>query len=461
MTRPVVESTPIPGLLVVRMQVHADSRGWFKENWHRAAMVEAGLPRFTPVQQNVAFNAARGTTRGFHAEPWDKYVALTSGRAFGAWVDVREGESFGSKFQVELDPSMAVLVPRGVANSYQTLEDATAYSYLVNAHWQKEAAYVAVDLGDPDLDISWPIPLDQAILSDKDRTNPRLTDVKGMKPRPVLVMGANGQLGRALMREFPHARGVTRDELDITDGDALARWPWSDHDTVINAAAYTAVDAAETSEGREASWATNAEGPTLLSRIASQHDLMLVHYSSDYVFDGSRERHQEHEPFAPLGVYGQSKVAGELAARTATRHIVLRTSWLVGDGHNFVRTMLELARRGAAPSVVDDQFGRLTFASEIARATRHLLETSAPFGIYNMSNDGPIVTWADIARRVFELAGRDGGDVRGIPTDEYAAGRSMAPRPRHSAFDLEKIRSTGFEPADALGMLDDYVRELL
>ena len=457
----VVEHTPIPGLLVIRLQVHADNRGWFKENWNRASMARAGVPGLAPVQQNLAFNTSRGTTRGFHAEPWDKLVSVAAGRVFGAWVDVREGESFGAQFQVELDPSVTVLVPRGVANSYQTLEDDTAYSYLVNAHWQQSATYVAVNLDDPDLAVQWPIPLAEANISDKDRTTPRLSEVTAMPPRPVLVLGANGQLGRALMKQFPHAHGVTRDELDITDRSALVQWPWSDYEVVINAAAFTAVDAAETPEGREATWATNAYAPALLSRIASQHDLMLVHYSSDYVFDGRNELHGEHEGFAPLGAYGQSKVAGELAARTALRHLVLRTSWLVGDGHNFVRTMLDLARKGVSPTVVDDQFGRLTFASEIARATKHLLDSSAPFGIYNMSNGGPIVTWADIARRVFELAGRDGADVRGISTEEYEAGRSSAPRPRHSAFDLEKIRSTGFEPADAMAMLDDYVRDLL
>ena len=124
----VVEATPIPGLLVVRMPVHGDARGWFKENWQREKMVALGLPDFGPVQNNISFNAARGATRGIHTEPWDKYVSLATGRIFGAWVDMRQGETFGTTFTLEMDTSVAVFVPRGVGNSYQVLEDATAYS---------------------------------------------------------------------------------------------------------------------------------------------------------------------------------------------------------------------------------------------------------------------------------------------------------------------------------------------
>ena len=121
-----VERTAIPGLLIVRMPVHGDSRGWFKENWQRAKMTELGLPDFGPVQNNISFNASRGATRGIHAEPWDKYVSVATGRVFGAWVDLREGESFGATVTVEVDESVAVFVPRGVGNSYQALEDGTA-----------------------------------------------------------------------------------------------------------------------------------------------------------------------------------------------------------------------------------------------------------------------------------------------------------------------------------------------
>ena len=192
-----VETTPIPGLLVVRMPVHGDARGWFKENWQREKMVALGLPDFGPVQNNISFNASRGATRGIHTEPWDKFVSLATGRIFGAWVDMREGESFGTTFHLEVDPSVAVFVPRGVGNSYQALEDGTAYTYLVNAHWRPGVAYPALHLGDEAAAIPWPIPLDEAEISEKDHHNPRLGDVVPMQPKRTLVLGAGGQLGRA------------------------------------------------------------------------------------------------------------------------------------------------------------------------------------------------------------------------------------------------------------------------
>jgi dTDP-4-dehydrorhamnose 3,5-epimerase len=170
-------STPIPGLTVWDLPVHGDSRGWFKENWQREKMVAAGLPDLGPVQNNISFNDAVGTTRGIHAEPWDKFISLATGKIFGAWVDLREGPTFGRTFTTELDPSMAIFVPRGVGNSYQTLAPNTAYTYLVNEHWSPDATYTFLNLADPTVSINWPIPLSEAALSDKDLTHPLLSAV--------------------------------------------------------------------------------------------------------------------------------------------------------------------------------------------------------------------------------------------------------------------------------------------
>ncbi|MEO7905123.1 MAG: dTDP-4-dehydrorhamnose 3,5-epimerase family protein, partial [Candidatus Saccharimonadales bacterium] len=130
-----VQTTSIPGLLVFDLPVHGDNRGWFKENWQREKMTALGLPDFGPVQNNISFNAEKGVTRGIHAEPWDKYISVASGRVFGAWVDLRAGDSFGTVFTIEIDPAKAIFVPRGVGNAFQALEDNTAYTYLVNDHW--------------------------------------------------------------------------------------------------------------------------------------------------------------------------------------------------------------------------------------------------------------------------------------------------------------------------------------
>ncbi|MCD6638996.1 MAG: bifunctional dTDP-4-dehydrorhamnose 3,5-epimerase family protein/NAD(P)-dependent oxidoreductase [Nocardioides sp.] len=461
-----VETTNIPGLLVVRMPVHADARGWFKENWQREKMTALGLPDFGPVQNNISFNASRGATRGIHTEPWDKYVSLATGRIFGAWVDMREGDSFGETFHLEMDHSVAVFVPRGVGNSYQALEDGTAYTYLVNDHWRPGVTYPALHLGDESAAIPWPIPLDEAEISEKDHHNPRLGEVVAMKPRKTLVIGANGQLGRALAAAFPGCDAATRAELDLADAEAVAAWPWQEYGVVLNAAAWTAVDAAETPEGRVGAWAANATGPATLARLAREHGFTLVHFSSEYVFDGTAPLdpgHTEDEPLSPLAVYAQSKAAGDIAVGLAPRHYVLRTSWVIGEGHNFVRTMAGLAEKGVSPSVVDDQVGRLTFTSELVRATRHLLDSGADWGVYNVSNSGPAMSWREVAQAVFERSGRSAADVTATSTAEYAEGvlakgNPFAPRPLHSAMCLDKIRATGFEPEDALVALERYLR---
>ena len=443
--RPSVETTPIEGLLVVRLDLREDPRGWFKENWQRAKMVPAGLPDFGPVQHNLSFNTERGVARGFHAEPWDKYLTIAHGKVFAAWVDMREGSTFGQTFSMEMDPSVGVFVPRGVANSYQTLTDAATYSYLVNQHWRPDAAYPGVALSDPALGIRWPIPLDECVLSEKDLGYGPLTPDMAIPRQRMLVLGGNGQVGRALAAEFPDARVVTRDELDVTDPDAVAAWDWRAHDVVVNAAAYTAVDAAETPEGRQQAWAANATAPGRLAALAREHGFTLVHYSSDYVFDGAApaDGWREDSPLSPAGVYGQSKAAGDLAVAAAPHHYVLRCSWVVGDGSNFVRTMQRLARDGVSPSVVDDQVGRVTEAAWIARATRHLLESGAEWGTYHLSGPGEAGSWHEVARDVFVAEGRSADDVTPVSTAAYGVGKQMAPRPADSRLDCSKIRATG------------------
>ena len=316
--------TPIPGLVVWELPLHGDNRGWFKENWQREKMTAAGLPDFGPVQNNISFNDAVGTTRGIHAEPWDKFVSVATGRIFGAWVDLREGPTFGTVFTTELDPSRAIFVPRGVGNAYQTLEADTAYVYLVNDHWSPDATYTFLNLADETSAVPWPIPLDQVEISPKDLAHPRLADVVPMGPRKTLVLGANGQLGRALRAEYgdaPHIEYATRVELDITAEDLPRARRWRDYGVIVNATAFTAVDRAETAEGRAAAWATNVAGVAALTRVAAENDITLVHVSSDYVFDGSATApYTEGDPFAPLGVYGQTKAAGDAIVSTAPRH---------------------------------------------------------------------------------------------------------------------------------------------
>jgi len=458
-----VVETPIPGLLIAELPVHGDSRGWFKENWQREKMTAAGLPDFGPVQNNVSFNDARGTTRGIHAEPWDKWVSVATGKIFGAWVDLRQGPTFGTVFTAELDPSRAIFVPRGVGNSYQTLEADTAYAYLVNDHWSPNASYSFLNLADETVAIAWPIPLAEVEISEKDQSHPRLADVTPIPPRKILVVGAGGQLGRALRDEYAgeaHVEFASRSDLDVTDPHLGASRRWRDYGTIINAAAYTAVDTAETADGRRDAWAANVAGVAALARVAGENGLTLVHVSSDYVFDGTLDRpYPEDHPVCPLGVYGQTKAAGDAVVASVARHYIVRTSWVIGEGKNFVRTMASLAERGIDPSVVDDQVGRLTFTSDIARGIRHLLESEAAFGVYNLTGAGEPTSWAAIARAVFSLTGHDPDRISGVSTAEYFAGAAgpVAPRPANSVLDLSLIESTGLRLAPVEEGLREYL----
>ena len=480
------ERINIPGMLVFDLSVHGDSRGWFKENWQRAKQTGLGLPDLGPVQNNISFNAERGVTRGIHAEPWDKYISVATGSVFGAWVDLRPGKSFGEVYTCVIDPSKAIYVPRGVGNSFQALEDGTAYTYLVNAHWSAELkkTYTFVNLADPELGVDWPIPLDECELSEADKAHPMLKDAIPMAPRRTLVTGANGQLGCAV-RELAEERGVAdsfdfgdRDEFDFSDPADYSKVDWTLYGTVINCGAYTAVDAAETPEGRAAAWAANAQGPALLAKACAEHGIALVHVSSDYVFDGTREEHDEDEPFSPLGVYGQTKAAGDIAVANCPKHYIVRSSWVIGEGKNFVRTMAALSDRCADPddaldqvTVVDDQFGRLTFTRDMAEGIFWLLgyrngdkEPSAPCenGIYNLTGSGRVASWADIAAKAFELRNGNADAVKPVSTAEYysSAKGPVSLRPTHSALALDKLAGTGFVPADWEMRMMEYIKSL-
>lgn len=172
-----VTETNIPGLYVIDLTLHGDNRGWFKENYQKEKMEALGLPSFEIVQNNYSYNEEKGVTRGMHAEPWEKYISVANGKVFGAWVDLREGPSFGQVFTTEITPDKAIFVPRGVANGYQTLEEKITYTYLVNAHWSPEARYTFVNMQDPEVGIEWPIKVNEDLISEKDKNHPMLKDV--------------------------------------------------------------------------------------------------------------------------------------------------------------------------------------------------------------------------------------------------------------------------------------------
>lgn len=245
----------------------------------------------------------------------------------------------------------------------------------------------------------------------------------------ALVLGANGQVGRHLAEQLPGARLWTRAEADLADTerlvDAVRR---AGPSAIVNAAAYTAVDRAESQP--QLAWQVNAAAVAALAGAASELDIPLVHISTDYVFDGeSKSPYRASDGARPLSAYGRTKLAGDLAATLCPRHWVLRPSWVFSaHGRNFVTTMVALARERDALRVVDDQHGRPTHAGDIAALIAALLARvphgDAPEpGLYHVGG-GPQVTWHGFAQTIFERAHRLGlierrPEVAAIPTREY------------------------------------------
>jgi dTDP-4-dehydrorhamnose reductase len=275
----------------------------------------------------------------------------------------------------------------------------------------------------------------------------------------IFITGAKGQLGTALRVQYPGARFTSKEDLDISSKDSVLGYDWSGIKYLLNAAGYTNVDGAETAEGRIAAWKANAQAISYLAEVAREHDITLVHISTDYVFDGTKESHKEDENLSPLSTYGASKAAGDIAASLAPKHYILRTSWVIGEGKNFVRTMFSLGQKGVAPKVVHDQIGRLTFTSELVKAIGLLLKIRPEYGIYNVSNGGEPASWADITRAIFAEAGFN-LEVTNTTTAEYFSGKeNIAPRPLNSVLDLSKIQAVGFTPIDWHEDLKKYIQK--
>jgi len=264
----------------------------------------------------------------------------------------------------------------------------------------------------------------------------------------VLITGGHGQLGLALARRLAATHEVVslaRGELDITQlascRDAIARHRPA---VLLNCAAHTAVDRAESE--RELTFAINAEGAAHLARACSEHGVLPVHFSTDYVFAGDAQRpYVETDAVAPQGVYGASKLAGERAvAEASAQHLILRLSWVYSnDGGNFYKTMLRLAAERPELRVVADQFGTPNYTADLADAVatalnRPLPELARQSGLYHLSSTG-VTSWCEFARAIVHGAGHDAVAVHAITTSDYP---TAAKRPAFSALDGSRFAAT-------------------
>lgn len=261
----------------------------------------------------------------------------------------------------------------------------------------------------------------------------------------VVITGASGMLGRDLCEAFADLSPtcLSRKDLDITDpgavSEAVAGATW-----VINAAAYTAVDDAETHE--DEAFRINADGPRNLAKVCRESGATLIHLSTDYVFDGTAtEPYPEDAPRHPVSAYGRSKAAGEEAVLEAYPEgsVIVRTAWLYGkNGPSFPRTMLHLASTRDTVSVVDDQIGQPTWTGDLARQIRLLVDSDVRSGIFHGTNSGH-TSWWNFARTVFDTAGLD--TARVLPTTSADFVRP-APRPAWSVLGHDGWRAVGIAP---------------
>jgi dTDP-4-dehydrorhamnose reductase len=273
-----------------------------------------------------------------------------------------------------------------------------------------------------------------------------------------LVTGAAGQLGTHLVRQLPPSDVValSRDELDITSPRAVtdavrAARP----DVVVNAAAYTAVDAAETDEDR--AYAVNATGPRLLAAAVAEHGGRLIHVSTDYVFDGTADRpYEPGDPTGPRTAYGRTKLAGEQSARAALPDCcVVRSAWIYGGpGANFVDTMVGLEQRRETVDVVADQIGSPTWVADLAGALIGLGLSSLTGRVLHYANAGT-ASWFELAQEVFRAVGADPDRVRPVTSAEFAR---PAPRPAWSVLSTAEWTACGLaDPRDWRSALRDYL----
>ncbi len=266
-----------------------------------------------------------------------------------------------------------------------------------------------------------------------------------MEMKKVLITGAYGQLGRSLLSILKdtdiEVLPTDADTLDICDYSQVEKFVAAHKpDTIINCAAHTAVDKCETDA--ENAGRINAKGPANLAMAAEKTGAQIVQVSTDYVFDGNAEKpYTEEDKTNPQSVYGRTKLAGEEAViKNCSRHFIVRTAWLYGEGNNFVKTMLKLADEKDTIKVVNDQYGTPTSSMELARMILHIIP-SGQYGIYHGTCEGE-TNWYEFACEIMKQAGKN-VKVLPVTTSEYQTNEKTAIRPAYSVLENKKLNSMG------------------
>ena len=455
-----VIKTAIADVKIIEPRVFSDSRGYFYESFcEREFRRNVADVHF--VQDNESFSQGL-VVRGLHFQRDEhaqaKLVRVTEGKVLDIAVDLRSGSpTFGQHVAVELsgDNHRQLFIPRGFAHGFAVLSESAHFLYKCDNYYCPEAED-GIAYNDPELGIDWQIDLAEAIVSEKDSHRPTLSQWLNKKNGEngeeqrigcrILVTGANGQLGKSLQRIAEHDDKheflfTDYEEMDITSPESIEKIMASFRpNIIINCAAYTDVNHAETDTAKAHKLNTEAAG--LLANASKRHNAHLIHLSTDYVF-GQKTLNtpiEETTPTSPLGVYGMTKLEGEEMVKASGCHYtIIRTAWLYSEfGNNFVKTMQRLMADHKELRVVADQTGTPTYAGDLAEAIMTVVDNPGKPATYHYSNLGT-ATWYDFAVEIQRLSNLNNCKVSPCTTADYP---TPAARPSYSVLSKNKITRT-------------------
>lgn len=451
----------IPDIILIEPNLFGDQRGYFYESYREDLFNKAVGYNVNFVQDNES-KSGKGVIRGLHYQvpPFaqSKLVRVIKGLVLDVVVDIRKSsKSFGKSlsFEISSQNKHQLFVPRGFAHGFVVLSESAIFSYKVDNYYSpKHERGIAYD--DKDLAIDWKLSKELLKLSDKDKSNPPLAEIKNLfwLTMRILVTGSNGQLGKSIKRivneknyKKRHNFGYvfpTRAELDLFKSDSIKNYfDKNKIDLIINCAAYTMVDQAESNE--EQADQLNHLAVKEIAQIAKKKDIILIHISTDFVFDGYKHSpYLETDTTSPLNIYGRTKLDGEKAILLEMKFdaIIIRTSWLYSEfGNNFVDTILNIAQKKSQLNIVNDQIGSPTYASDLAHVILQIVDSykfnlkEKKSQLYHYSNSGEC-SWYDFAKEIIINFDID-CLINPISSYDYPL---PAKRPKYSSLDTNKIK---------------------
>lgn len=443
-----VINTNIRDLKVIEVDAYGDERGWFSESYSQKQFLEAGLDyRF--IQDNHSFSSKKGTLRGMHyqAKPYaqTKLVRCTRGKILDVVVDLRKGsETYLQSFSIELshENKKQLLIPKGFAHGFITLEENTEIQYKVDEFYSKEHD-CSLKFDDQLFKIDWPV--EDWVLSEKDRLAPAYNPLLVNFSLKVLVTGARGQVGYDVMETFKATGidvfGIDQEEVDLRN-ETQVRTLIKEYspDVIVHCAAFTNVDQAE--EDKENCYKVNVNSTKLIAETCKEIDAKLVFISSDYVFSGEGQSYySEEDETCPKNYYGLTKqLAEEQVKNILDRYHIIRTSWVYGlQGDNFVQKILTRHKTQDVFNIVDDQVGSPTYSKDLANFILKLT-MSNKYGTYHVTNEG-VCSWYEFTKYIFDYLNIS-SFVNPVKSHEFI---TKAYRPKNSRLSKDKLELVGFK----------------